>query len=214
MAFIVDDRGEQYDQVFEYQYFAGLSATQRKRNVQSLHLAIRRQYPRVKILEASTKSDEEIGRKLSAFNLTLDGCIFESVYQSSKVFENGDNFEFIKEMTPHESRNYLKEHSNGMSLKSFRYKGKDYPLVPRSAFFTYLYISALLEHPELDEEIKKYDIFTDISFSPKKLGSCQAKVLAFYKAHILNKGMSKEEIKHYLENDLWNDDRVDIAYKN
>jgi hypothetical protein len=52
----------------------GLAPIQKKRNVVALHKAAREQnlFP---LLEVSTKSDDDLGQKLSAFNLIIDTVI-------------------------------------------------------------------------------------------------------------------------------------------
>ena len=59
-------------------------------------------------------------------------------------------------------------------LKSFWFEGKEYPILPRTAFYDWLYINALLENKDLAEKLLKYDAFTDVEFNPEKSINCQA----------------------------------------
>ena len=75
----------------DFQFFSGFSDKQKKRSINSLHEAYLKKNSNKKILEISSKSDNELGIKLSAFNLmikTKNGNTFsvESAFQASKVF--------------------------------------------------------------------------------------------------------------------------------
>ena len=67
----------------EFEWFPGFSLSQKQKSIESLHSSARKQgiFP---VLEVSTKSTTELGRRLSAFNLKLevDGELhtLESVY--------------------------------------------------------------------------------------------------------------------------------------
>jgi hypothetical protein len=67
-------------------------------------------------------------------------------------------------------------------LVAFRYFGETWPLQPPTAFYDWLYISALIENSNLAEQVLHFDAFTDIAFNPKKSQSCQARALAMFVA--------------------------------
>lgn len=78
----------------QFEYFSGFSDKQMQRSINSLHQAFVTKNADKKILEISSKSEVELGIRLSAFNLmtkTGDGKEFsvESAFQASKVFEKG-----------------------------------------------------------------------------------------------------------------------------
>lgn len=52
----------------------------------------------------------------------------------------------------------------------FELGGREYPVVPRSAFYDYLYVMALSQsqNSDLAREVLRYSVFTDIEFNPKK----------------------------------------------
>ena len=56
------------------------------------------------------------------------------------------------------------------------------PLNPKTVFYNWLYINAVLENPLLAAELLKYNAFTDIEFNPKKSINCQAKAAALFVA--------------------------------
>ena len=53
----------------EFQWNSGFSATQKQKNIVALHQAYRKRFPDRQILEISSKSMQDIGIQLSAFNL-------------------------------------------------------------------------------------------------------------------------------------------------
>ena len=88
----------------EFEWFAGLSVSQKQKSINSLHnSASLSGYDN--ILEVSTKSEHAIGNKLSAFNLSFpmsDGTLIhlESAFQGSKVFENGGPYTDLYSIKP------------------------------------------------------------------------------------------------------------------
>lgn len=165
----------------------GLSEAQKKRNVAALHESFNVRYPEKKLLEISTKSLQQSGIELSAFNLrkyvpSLGRSVpVECVYQGSKVFSSGDPFIDLYEKTPREAKKDERIQSSGR-LIGFSFDGEDYDSEPVSAFYMWLYINALAEDPERAKKLLKYDGFTDIEFNPEKSVSCQAQAAAAYKS--------------------------------
>ena len=162
----------------DFTYVSGLAFSQKVKCAASLQNEIKRKYPASHPLEVSTKSTDEIGKSLSAFNLKSDGCYVESIFQSSKVFEGGVQFEQLLNKDPREAKKAIKEYGHH-PLVAFRYKGKEYPLVPLSAFYDWIYINALSKS-EYADLLSKYDVFTDIEFNPKRQINCQATAAALY----------------------------------
>lgn len=176
-----------YSDVFmtEFVWNSGLSASQKKKNVVALHQAFNARFPEKKVLEISSKSLEDLGVKLSAFNLTkfvpsLGKAVnVECIYQGSKVFAVGGPYTDLYTATSRAAKGDPRLRSSG-ELRSFRFEGKDFPLTPVSVFYDWLYINALLEHPELAQALLEYDAFTDIEFNPNKGKSCQANAAALF----------------------------------
>ena len=77
---------------------------------------------------------------------------------------------------------------------AFVLNGKEYPLIPRTAFYDFVYISALLENKDLCENLDNYNAFSDIWFNPNKSLNCQAEAMALYRglkqANKLDKAMA------------------------
>ena len=149
--------------------------------IKSLHEVYSKNYPERKILEISSKSLETLGVALSAFNLMYKyrdkNLSIESVFQGSKVFENGEQYVDIYEKSAIEAKKDNRIRESG-KLICFRMFGEDFPLEPRNYFYTWLYISALSRYPEYIKKLICYDSFTDIEFNPKKSLNCQAMAVA------------------------------------
>lgn len=169
----------------EFQWNSGLSAAQKKKNVAALHQAFVARFPEKKVLEISSKSSEDLGVKLSAFNLTkfvpsLGKAVpVECVYQGSKVFAVGGPYTDLYTATSRAAKGDDRLRQSG-ELRRFSFEGKEFPLKAGSAFYDWLYINALMEHPELSEPLLGYDGFTDIEFNPNKGVACQANAAALY----------------------------------
>lgn len=169
----------------EFVWNSGLSASQKRKNVTALHDAYMRRFPERKVLEISSKSTEKLGFALSAFNLkkyvpSLDKCIpVECVYQGGKAFAAGGPYTDLYEAAPRDAKRDPRLKSSGM-LRSFYYEGEKFPLIPRTAFYNWIYINALMENPELAAELVTYDSFTDIEFNSDKGMNCQAEAAALY----------------------------------
>lgn len=167
---------------FDFHWASGFAEVQKKKNITSLHhKAMTNGIERV--LEISSKSDEEIGQKLSAFSLKIEigenSYPLESVYQGSKVFERVGPFPDIFSFSPREAKRFIRENASG-NITGFRLEGKDYPLSPKNAFYDWLYIRSLEKHADWISRKVAYDAFTDIEFNPAKQINCQARAFAEY----------------------------------
>ena len=169
----------------EFTWNSGLSVSQKQKNIVALHDAFARRFPQRRVLEISSKSLQPLGVKLSAFNLTKyvpalgKEVPVECVYQGSKVFAAGGPYQDLYTATARQAKGDPRLSESGM-LRKFTFDGKDFPLNPTSAFYNWLYISALREHPELAAEVLAYDAFTDIEFNPARAFSCQAQAAAIF----------------------------------
>lgn len=168
----------------EFKIFNGFSAVQKKRSINNLHYEYLRNNKGKKILEISSKSDNDIGLKLSAFNLmikTKNGKEFsvESAFQSSKVFENGGPYKDLLYKPSKKSKLDSRLKNSGRIIK-FKFNEQFYETEPKTFFYNWLYINALNLHDDLTDELIKFDAFTDIEFNPTKSINCQAEAAAIY----------------------------------
>lgn len=172
------------ERFFEFNWASGFAESQKKKNVVALHAAAKRTGIK-NILEISSKSEDKVGRRLSAFSLKieLNGYDYplESVYQGAKVFELRGPFPEIFDFEPREAKRFIRELSYGRLL-GFELEGKRYPLSPKNAFYDWLYIRALAGHSAWIEDNIHYDGYTDIEFNPEKQVNCQARAFAEFKS--------------------------------
>lgn len=160
--------------IISFEWHSGLSVSQKQKNIAVIHHAIRSKG--FTPLEISTKSTEELGRKLSAFCLRLDGHFAESIYQSSKVFEQGGPYRDLLDAAPKEARTDERIRNSG-SIICFRYNGMEWPGSTATAFYDYIYyhaVRASLTSKEL-QELSGYDAFTDIEYNPNRSAATQAR---------------------------------------
>ena len=194
MVFISDGINPFYEKLINYTFVPGFAPIQRKKNVQNLNAAVSAIFPTLKTLEISTKSDSELGRQLSAFNLKLNGKYVESIFQSSKVFDDGTQHGFLIDKKPLEAKRYIQSLPKHEIIK-FNFNGVDYPISPKSMFYDFIYIKALNSNLELALKLKGYDVFTDIEFNHKKSINCQARACAIY-AYLLKNNKVEEYINN------------------
>lgn len=164
---------------YEFQWFSGFSLAQKQRSIDALHNAIVFINKEANPLEISTKGTIDLGIKLSAFNLKLNGYILENIFQSSKVFSNGGPYRDLLNVSPKDAKRNEKLINSG-KLVGFNYNNIDFPLEPKTLFYDYIYINSVKEILSSNEikQITNYTHFTDIEFNPKKSINTQAKSVA------------------------------------
>ena len=163
-----------------FEWVKGMSYSQKCKRRDSLASEISKLYDIKRWLEISTKSDKEIGIKLSALNLVLNtstGCdSVENIYQNSKVFEDG-------------------------KITSFKYNDCVFENYPTGMFYDYIYMYAILQNRDLINQFIQYDIFSDIEFNPKKSINTQARAAAIFKTlydnHSLGIIKNQDDFKRY-----------------
>lgn len=185
-----------------FEWFPGFAISQKQKSIEILHNAILQADSNARPLEISTKSKQDIGIKLSAFNLKLINHTLENIFQSSKVFENGGPYLDLLEMLPQNAK-HDKRLINSGNLKMFRYQNEDFPLTPKTLFYDYIYINAVKESLTKDEinTISNYNYFTDIEFNPTKSINTQARTTSLIKLLLEEYGyipdFSKDEFIQY-----------------
>lgn len=190
-------------QNIDFTWHTGLTIKDKQQSIASLHEHAKQVDGLSKILEISTRSIEQIGVALSAFNLKIKSAkgrqfSVESVYQSSKVF-NGNQGEIqyldLLYKSPAEAKtdSRLKTSGNIIAFRTFGKKEKEWNINPISAYYNWIYLHALMQHPEYHEPLLEYHAFTDIEFNPKKSLNCQAYAAALfcslYKNNLLEETM-------------------------
>ncbi|MDA8009049.1 MAG: hypothetical protein MPK62_03020 [Alphaproteobacteria bacterium] len=200
----------------DFAWNAGFSVAQKKKNVSALHRAAAKKGLKP-LLEISTKSDEQLGRRLSAFSLKIETpegeeISLEAAYQGSKVFAEGGPHTDIYEMDARSAKRDPRIRGE-KTLTHFDFFGEKWPLTPQTAFYDWLYLTCLRPHREfLLERLSGYKGFTDIEFNPKKSLNCQARACALLvsllKSDALDGALrSKRAFLHTLASDVFHRDR-------
>lgn len=164
---------------FDFAWSGGFAITQKQKNINALHVAIR-EAKGEKALEVSSKSTVSLGKELSAFSLQLSGVYLENIFQAAKKYENGGPYMDLLDISPKDAKRD-ERHKNSGRLLAFVREGETWPLEPKTAFYDFIYVNAVVEKYAYDLELSEHQWFTDIEFNPKKSINCQARALAIYK---------------------------------
>ncbi|EEB77528.1 hypothetical protein GPB2148_1261 [marine gamma proteobacterium HTCC2148] len=173
-----------------------MSVQQKQKSIFDLHESAKELLGLEGILEISTKSPESLGVSLSAFNLTYQPensdkrYPLESLFQSAKVFTDGGPYRDILSKPAREAKSDPRLTTSGR-LVAFSSRDTTWPLVPRTAFYDWLYLNVLGHYPRLAEPLSMFGGFTDIEFNPKKSINCQAYSAALFVALSERKLMAK-----------------------
>ncbi|MGM9531786.1 DarT1-associated NADAR antitoxin family protein [Intestinibacter sp.] len=183
----------------DFEWNPGFAVVQKQKNIENLHKEYKKIYPEDNVLEISTKSKNELGVKLSAFNLsfrTKSQKVYtvEAAFQSSKKFENGGPYRDILDMDPKSAKRDERLKTSG-KLVSFVFPNYEWPLEPKTLFYDWLYINSLCQNRDLAKEILNYNAFTDIEFNPNKSINCQARSAALY-VSLAKRGLLKTVLKN------------------
>ena len=195
------------EEPIKFTWYMGMSWQVRQRSSQSLREEILNKYPSRKAIEISTASDNyELGKQLSALNLTFDGIPVENIFQGSKIYsgENEPHVELFSQSAKDAKRFSKEMQALKHTVTGFKYNGKTFDTFPYSSFYDWIYINALHQHPELARNILDYDTFTDIHFNQKVAYSnkgpfnCQARALAIYVSLV-----KRKTLEEYLQDPEW-----------
>ena len=183
-VFIPSNNGTKFVKEIDisFKWHAGFSVSQKQKSIQEFHSAITKETELTKILEISTKSENDLGVKTSAFNLKLslnngEQSSVESFYQGSKIFENGGPYTDMYKMNAYESKkdDRLKKSSE---LIGFSFYGIKWGI--NDNFYDWLYLNALIKNESISNKLMDYECFTDIEFNPKKSYNCQGYSAALF----------------------------------
>ena len=189
-----------------FPWHPGLAPSQKKKNVVELHQAARAR-GLGPLLEISSKSELEVGQKLSAFHLKIEAqgetTTVECAFQGSKVFEFGGPFADLFWKTSIEAKRDPRLRDSGR-LIGFEFEGKNYPISPTTVFYDWLYFKALYPHREWIARRDEWAGFTDIEFNPERSINCQARSFAVFislmKREALERTMSSfDEFKSQMQ---------------
>lgn len=167
-----------------FDWIPGMALSQARKRIEALHAAIARDLHKGAALEVSSKSPDPLGVSLSAFNLTVKAASgevmsVEAAYQGSKVFAAGGPFREIYRMAAIDAKRDERLRMSGR-IVGFDYFGQRWDTFPKSAFYDWLYVSALAQDERLSTSLNRFDCFTDIAFNPDKSFNCQARAVALH----------------------------------
>jgi hypothetical protein len=184
--FVPNSTGHPYVKLveIEFTWYPGFAKTQSQKSIASLHDAAA-QKGFAPLLEISSKSHEQLGVELSAFNLMLtrEGRTMsvECAFQGSKIFENGGPYTDLYELPSRDAKRDKRLQNSG-KLVGFNFLGQEFRIQPVTSFYDWLYLFALSQNQELASQLSRYRAFTDIAFNPKRSLNCQAHAAALYVA--------------------------------
>ena len=169
----------------KFEWNGGLAKVQKQKNIIALHHEFQQKEPGKKVLEISSKSMQKYGEALSAFFLLKNvpelgkKVPVECVFQGAKTFAHGGPYKDLLDVSPREAKQDERLRNSG-ELICFTFENQMYPLIPRTVFYDYIYMNALLENEKLAAAVLEYDAFTDIEFNPDRSLNCQAKAAACF----------------------------------
>ena len=167
----------------DFDWYPGFSLQQIQKSIKSLHQNAKSKCSIDTILEISSKSTNELGQKLSAFKLHFilneKKIPVECVFQGSKVFEQGGPYTDIYNKSPKEAKQDKRIKESGRLLY-FKINDEIWPLLPKTAFYDWLYLNSIVNESTQVKEILKYDAFSDIVFNPLKSYNTQAYSAALF----------------------------------
>ena len=189
------------EQPVDFHWHSGFAKSQKQKSIISMHEAAK-VLGYEKLLEISSKSESKIGVELSAFNLMITTKKYkqkfsvESAFQSSKQFEKGGPYTDLLNSDSLSAKRDIRLKESG-NLIGFSFFNRDFPTIPRTYFYDWVYINALLQNQELECELSSFDGFTDIEFNPQKSINCQAHAIALYQSlkscNLLEQAMASPE---------------------
>jgi hypothetical protein len=185
-------------QSIEFEWVAGMAVTQKQKCINALHAAIAKTKSDASILEISSKSENDLGVQLSAFNLAYrstkeNSYTVECIFQASKVFQNGGPYRDLLQVSSLDAKRDERLKTSGNLIK-FNSNGFSWPKEPKTVFYDWVYLNALNSQPELAKQLLEYNAFTDIEFNPKKSINCQAYSAALY-VSLQNRGILNDVLE-------------------
>lgn len=168
----------------DFEWHSGFAISQRRKSIDSLHRSALATGEASKVLEVSSRSQEVVGMMLSAFSLRIahpdhGRMSLESGFQGSKVFSSTGQLTAAYKLDARDAKSLAREVNSHESLVGFRWGSFEWSLEPKSWFYDWLYIKAVLESDNsLTGLIRQFDGFTDIEFNPDKSFNCQARSCA------------------------------------
>jgi hypothetical protein len=183
----------------DFQWFPGFAVVQKQKSIESLHSSFKSLTGTETVLEISSKSKNELGVLLSAFNLGMTTkkskrkVSVESAFQGSKKFVHGGPYQDLYYETSRKAKKDSRLKDSG-ELVGFQFFGENWPTEPKTLFYDWIYLNALYRNKDLNEKILEFSAFTDIEFNPDKSINCQAYSAALY-VSLANRGILEKTLQ-------------------
>jgi hypothetical protein len=200
IPFVTEHAGAE-ERDINFKWHPGMAKSQKQKSISELHYAAK-ELGINNILEISSKSEALLGINLSAFNLVIttiknkNKFTVETAFQGSKVFSLGGPYLDLFGMDSLAAKKDPRLKNSGALIK-FEFFGKQFPLEPKTYFYDWLYINALMQNKDLAADLLNYDAFSDIEFNPEKSINCQAHSAALYvslaRQNLLDTAMSSPD---------------------
>lgn len=191
-------------QLIDFQWHPGFAKVQAQKSIDSLHESAAKKGINP-VLEISSKSKDSLGISLSAFNLKLEDkkhgrMSVECAYQGSKVFEKGGPYTELYSRSSKEAKTDQRLKNSGQ-FTAYNFSNEEFPTTPKTAFYDWLYLTALWQNQKLAEKLLEFQGFSDIAFNPKRSINCQARSAALFVSLYKRKEIENviEDRNYYLE---------------
>ena len=136
----------------------------------------------LRVLEISSRSQDQLGQRLSAMHLRAAGpdgdrgLPVESVYQAAKCYGAGGPDE-RPSRNGFDAKRHDRERQSAGPLRGFHHRGTFWPAASGSAFYDRLWIQAAAAAGARGE-LTRYDAYTDQFHRPGRTLACQARSAA------------------------------------
>ncbi len=190
----------------DFQWHPGFAVIQKQKSIESLHSSFKSLTGCKHVIEISSKSKNELGVLLSAFNLGMTTkksqrkVSVESAFQGSKKFSHGGPFQDLYNEPSKKAKKDSRLKTSG-KLIGFQFFGEDWPTEPKTLFYDWIYLNALYRNKDLSQKIMEFSAFTDIEFNPEKSINCQGYSAALF-VSLSNRGILEKSLcskANYLE---------------
>ena len=181
--FVSKEKPYYQEESVSFQFNPGFSIVQKQKNIRNIHDAFIGKHHNARMLEISSKSELPLGVQLSAFNLPISingvSTTVESAFQSSKEFVNGGPYTDLLKQPSYIAKKDPRLSESG-PLKQFVLGNQCFPLEPKTFFYDWLYINAVVQNTGLSDQLCQFNAFTDVEFNPEKSINCQARSAAIF----------------------------------
>lgn len=163
----------------DFKWESGCSIVQKRRSCENLHVELN-YHLGFKPLDISSASTTELGKSLSAFNLKWKEVPLECWYQGSRVYKNAGVQHQLYNVDSMTAKKTAQKLNAQDEFIGFNLLGIDFPVKPKTLFYDWIYINALIASKGRELDLEQYDCFTDVQ-AVMNIDACQARSVCMYK---------------------------------